>query len=118
MAKKQLLFGSDAAIHLRNGVKQLADAVRVTMGPTGRNVVLQKSFGSPAVTKDGVVIHEGKPMSPESLRSRLAEHFKNRSDQMVVIQADSTAHHGKVVEVMDIAQSAGFHRLAIATEEN
>ena len=71
-----------------------------------------------AVTKDGVVIHEGKPMSPESLRARLAEHFKNRADQMVVIQADATAHHGKVVEVMDIAQSAGFHRLAIATEEN
>jgi chaperonin GroEL len=56
MAHKQLVFGADAAAHLKRGVTQLADAVRVTMGPTGRNVVLQKSFGGPAVTKDGVTV--------------------------------------------------------------
>ncbi|MEX2215426.1 MAG: chaperonin GroEL [Phycisphaeraceae bacterium] len=56
MAQKQLVFGSDASAHLLRGVKQLTDAVRVTMGPTGRNVILQKSFGGPGVTKDGVTV--------------------------------------------------------------
>ena len=82
MAKKQLLFGSDAAIHLRNGVKQLADAVRVTMGPTGRNVVLQKSFGSPAVTKDGVSV---------SKEVELAEPFQNMGAKMVNEVAKKTS---------------------------
>ena len=70
-----------------------------------------------AITKDGLVIHEGKIMSAEELRERLTQHRKNKPEQLVVIQADSTAHHGKVVEVMDIAQGVGFHRLAIATDE-
>jgi len=74
MAKKQLLFGSDAAVHLSKGVKKLADAVRVTMGPTGRNVVLQKSFGSPVVTKDGVSV---------SKEIELAEPFQNMGAKMV-----------------------------------
>lgn len=55
MAKKQLMFGTEATVQ-RKGLEQLANAVKVTMGPTGRNVVLQKSFGSPAVTKDGVSV--------------------------------------------------------------
>ncbi|MFQ5862963.1 MAG: chaperonin GroEL [Candidatus Brocadiales bacterium] len=56
MAAKQLLYDIDARKKLLQGVKQLADVVRVTMGPTGRNVVLEKSFGSPSVTKDGVTV--------------------------------------------------------------
>jgi chaperonin GroEL len=56
MAQKQLIFGADASAHLKKGVDQLNDAVRVTMGPTGRNVILQKSFGGPAITKDGVTV--------------------------------------------------------------
>ncbi|MCP4365257.1 MAG: chaperonin GroEL [Planctomycetes bacterium] len=56
MAAKQLLYDVDARKKLLQGVKQLADVVRVTMGPTGRNVVLEKSFGSPSVTKDGVTV--------------------------------------------------------------
>ena len=70
-----------------------------------------------AVTKDGLVIHEGKTMSGDELRERLSQYHKDKPEQLVVIQADSTAHHGKVVEVMDIAQAVGFHRLAIATDE-
>jgi len=54
VAAKQLLYDMDARRKLLQGVKQLADVVRVTMGPTGRNVVLEKSFGPPSVTKDGV----------------------------------------------------------------
>jgi chaperonin GroEL len=56
VAAKQLLYDVDARKKLLQGVKQLADVVRVPMGPTGRNVILEKSFGSPSVTKDGVTV--------------------------------------------------------------
>jgi chaperonin GroEL len=53
---KEIFFSDDARNRLYSGVKQLADAVKVTMGPRGRNVLLQKSFGSPTITKDGVSV--------------------------------------------------------------
>ena len=53
---KQLMFSDDARRKMRDGVKQLVDAVRVTMGPTGKHVILDKSYGSPVVTKDGVSV--------------------------------------------------------------
>jgi chaperonin GroEL len=53
---KEIYFNDEARNRLYSGVKQLADAVKVTMGPRGRNVLLQKSFGSPAITKDGVSV--------------------------------------------------------------
>ncbi len=53
---KDIQFGDDARSRIASGVKQLADAVRVTMGPKGRNVILEKSYGSPTVTNDGVTI--------------------------------------------------------------
>ena len=53
---KEIFFSDDARNKLYSGVKQLADAVKVTMGPRGRNVLLQKSFGSPVITKDGVSV--------------------------------------------------------------
>jgi chaperonin GroEL len=53
---KEIYFSDDARNRLYIGVKKLADAVKVTMGPRGRNVLLQKSFGSPAITKDGVSV--------------------------------------------------------------
>jgi len=56
MAKKKITFDTDARESIRRGVKQLARAVKVTLGPTGRVVVLEKSFGSPTVTKDGVTV--------------------------------------------------------------
>ena len=56
MAAKQLLYDVDARKKLLKGIEQLADVVAVTMGPTGRNVVLEKSFGAPTVTKDGVTV--------------------------------------------------------------
>ena len=56
MATKEIHFSDDARNQLYSGVKKLADAVKVTMGPRGRNVLLQKSFGSPAITKDGVSV--------------------------------------------------------------
>ncbi len=53
---KEIYFGDDARNKLYRGVKKLADAVQVTMGPRGRNVLLQKSYGSPHITKDGVTV--------------------------------------------------------------
>jgi chaperonin GroEL len=56
MAAKQLMYGEDARNRILKGVKKLADAVRVTLGPTGHTVILQKSYGGPKVTKDGVTV--------------------------------------------------------------
>ena len=56
MAAKKIAFGTDARASVQKGVKKLAKAVKITLGPCGRNVVLEKSFGSPTVTKDGVTV--------------------------------------------------------------
>ena len=56
MSSKDIKFGNDSRSRIAKGVKKLADAVRVTMGPKGRNVILDKSYGSPTVTNDGVTI--------------------------------------------------------------
>ena len=53
---KEIKFGAEARAALENGVNQLANTVRVTLGPKGRNVVLDKSFGAPLITNDGVTI--------------------------------------------------------------
>ena len=54
MAAKEVKFGDDARSRMFRGVNILANAVKVTLGPKGRNVVLEKSFGAPTITKDGV----------------------------------------------------------------
>src|SRR5829696_10334217 len=56
MAAKQMKFETDARTEIANGLSQLARAVKATLGPRGRNVILQKSFGSPRITKDGVTV--------------------------------------------------------------
>ena len=53
---KQILFGEEARRALERGVNQLADTVKVTLGPKGRNVVLDKKYGAPLITNDGVTI--------------------------------------------------------------
>ena len=61
MAAKDVKFHTDARNRMLTGVNILADAVKVTLGPKGRNVVLDKSFGSPRITKDGVSVAKEKP---------------------------------------------------------
>ena len=56
MAAKQIVYGENARQAILRGVNQLADAVKVTLGPKGRNVVLEKKFGGPTITKDGVTV--------------------------------------------------------------
>ena len=58
---KQIIYGEQSRQAILRGVNQLADAVKVTLGPKGRNVVLDKKFGSPTITKDGVTVAKEKP---------------------------------------------------------
>ncbi|MFC1783632.1 chaperonin GroEL [Planctomycetota bacterium] len=79
---KQMMFEEAARREMREGLSQLAAAVKVTMGPTGRNVVLQKSWGSPRVTKDGVTV---------SKEIELPEPFQNMGAKMVNQVASKTS---------------------------
>ncbi|MGL9774622.1 MAG: chaperonin GroEL [Sodalis sp. (in: enterobacteria)] len=74
MAAKDVKFGSDARVKMLRGVSVLADAVKVTLGPKGRNVVLDKSFGAPVITKDGVSV---------AREIELEDKFENMGAQMV-----------------------------------
>ncbi|HQJ24797.1 MAG TPA: TCP-1/cpn60 chaperonin family protein, partial [Bacillota bacterium] len=56
MGAKQLSYNAEARVALERGVNIVADAVKVTLGPKGRNVVLERKFGSPTITKDGVTV--------------------------------------------------------------
>lgn len=82
MAAKQILFDEAARRNIRSGIKKLADAVRVTMGPTGRNLILEKSFGSPTVTKDGVTVAK---------EVELEDPFENMGAKMVCEVASKTS---------------------------
>ncbi|HUK92115.1 MAG TPA: TCP-1/cpn60 chaperonin family protein, partial [Blastocatellia bacterium] len=53
---KRIVYGEESRRNILAGVNRLADAVKVTLGPKGRNVILEKKFGSPAITKDGVSV--------------------------------------------------------------
>src|SRR5271163_1851577 len=81
MAAKDVKFGSDARERMLRGVDILADAVRVTLGPKGRNVVIDKSFGAPRTTKDGVTVAK---------EIELADKFENMGAQMVREVASKT----------------------------
>ena len=81
MAAKEVKFGDSARSRMVNGVNILADAVRVTLGPKGRNVVLDKAFGSPTITKDGVSVAK---------EIELADKFENMGAQMVKEVASKT----------------------------
>ena len=62
---KVILFNTDAREKLKSGIDQLANAVKVTLGPKGRNVVIEKKFGAPQITKDGVTVAKEKPQRGE-----------------------------------------------------
>src|SRR5512134_816440 len=81
MAAKDVKFGADAREKLLRGVDILADAVKITLGPKGRNVVLDKSFGAPRTTKDGVTVAK---------EIELADKFENMGAQMVREVAQKT----------------------------
>ncbi|HAR80571.1 MAG TPA: molecular chaperone GroEL, partial [Succinivibrionaceae bacterium] len=74
MSAKQVFFGNDARTQMLEGVNILANAVKVTLGPKGRNVVLDKSYGAPLITKDGVTVAK---------EVELEGKFQNMGAQMV-----------------------------------
>jgi chaperonin GroEL len=82
MAAKKIAFGSEARDAIKNGVVKLASAVKITLGPCGRNVILEKSFGSPTVTKDGVSVAK---------EIELEDAYENMGAQMVKEVASKTS---------------------------
>jgi chaperonin GroEL len=82
MAAKKIAFGTDARAAIQKGVNKLAKAVKITLGPCGRNVVLEKSFGSPTVTKDGVTVAK---------EIELEDSYENMGAQMVKEVASKTS---------------------------
>src|SRR3989440_7560639 len=82
MATKEVRFGGDARTHMIRGVDILTNAVRVTLGPKGRNVVLDKSYGAPRITKDGVTVAK---------EIELSDKFENMGAQMVREVASKTS---------------------------
>ena len=81
MASKQMMFDAGARTEIGAGLSQLARAVKATLGPRGRNVVLQKSFGSPRITKDGVTV---------SKEIELPQPFQNMGAKLVNMVASKT----------------------------
>jgi chaperonin GroEL len=82
MAAKELYFNTEARAALKRGVDQLAEAVKVTLGPRGRNVVIDKKFGSPTITKDGVTVAK---------EVELTDPLENMGAQMVKEVATKTS---------------------------
>ena len=78
---KEVIFGADARSKMLSGVNILANAVKVTLGPKGRNVVIDKSFGAPRITKDGVTVAK---------EIELEDKFENMGAQMVKEVASKT----------------------------
>ena len=86
MAAKEVKFSGDARDRMLRGVDILANAVKVTLGPKGRNVVLDKSFGAPRITKDGVTVAK---------EIELEDKFENMGAQMVREVAPEDQRHGR-----------------------
>ena len=82
MAAKDIRLGTDARERMLHGIDILANAVRVTLGPKGRNVVLDKSYGAPRITKDGVTVAK---------EIELSDKFENMGAQMVKEVASKTS---------------------------
>jgi chaperonin GroEL len=89
MAAKELTFGVDARAKLKRGVDQLAEAVKATLGPKGRNVVLDRKFGNPTVTKDGVTVAKEVEL-PDAIENMGAQMVKEVATKTSDIAGDGT----------------------------
>ena len=96
MASKEILFDAKAREKLSRGVDKLANAVKVTLGPKGRNVVIEKSFGAPVITKDGVSVAK---------EIELEDKFENMGAQMV-----RTADQGSCFQDQRCGRRRHHHR--------
>jgi len=89
---KQISYDTSAREHIKNGVQKLARTVKITLGPRGRNVIIEKSFGSPTVTKDGVSV---------SKEIDLEDPYENMGAQLVKQVASQTNDQARADEVFD-----------------
>src|SRR5258708_6460760 len=104
MAAKEVRFHGDARDRMLRGVDTLANAVKVTLGPKGRNVVLDKSFGAPRITKDGVTVAK---------EIELANRFENMDAQVVKVGKEGviTVEEAKTLETeLDVVEGMQFDR--------
>ena len=101
MAAKDVKFDTDARNRMLRGVNILANAVKVTLGPKGRNVVLEKSFGSPRITKDGVTVAK---------EIELEDRFENMGAQMVKEVASRTNDEAALGMCLPILDPCGHRR--------
>jgi len=94
MSAKDVVFGNDARVKMLEGVNILANAVKVTLGPKGRNVVLDKTYGAPTITKDGVSVAK---------EIELEDKFQNMGAQMVkevASKANDAAGDGTTTDLL------------------
>ncbi len=114
MATKQLVFESEARSALKAGVTKLADAVKVTLGPRGRNAVIDKGWGSPTVTKDGVTVAEEVDLSDhyENMGAQLVKEAASRSSK---VAGDGTTSATVLAEAMF---SHGLRQIAAGADAN
>src|SRR6201985_2873778 len=103
MAAKQLVFDEAARRKLKSGVDQLAAAVKVTLGPRGRNVVLDKKWGAPTITNDGVTVAKEVELDDpyENLGAQLAKEVATKTNDIAgdgtttaTVLAQAMVHHG------------------------
>ena len=87
---KEIKYGSEARTALEKGVNQLADTVKVTLGPKGRNVVLDKSFGAPLITNDGVTIAKKRSNWKTDLKNMGAQLIREVASKTNDVAGDGT----------------------------
>ena len=99
---KMIVYGEEARKKLQAGIDQLADTVKVTLGPKGRNVVLARKFGAPLVTNDGVTIAK---------EIELEDAFENMGAQLIREVATKTICQDCVDQVVDVICARGHARV-------
>lgn len=85
MAAKKIIYGYDASESIKKGIKKLAQAVKVTLGPKGRNVVIEKGFGSPAIVNDGVTVAKEIELEDpyEDMGAKMVKEAASKTNDMV-----------------------------------
>ena len=102
---KQMMFSQEARQQILTGLSKLTNAVKITMGPTGRNVILQKSYGAPRVTKDGVSV---------SKEVELPQPFENMGAKLINQVATKTSDEvGDGTTAATVLAEARTHRLPL-----
>jgi len=116
MAAKQMLYDGDARAAMLAGVSKLAAAVKVTLGPTGRNVLLQKSFGSPKVTKDGVTVSKEieLPNPFENMGAKMANQVASKTNDVAGDGTTTAVVFAEAIMAEGLKNvAAGAHPMAV-----